>query len=108
MPHTQPFKELRRSTRVPLAISVEVDGEPGHVDGSTVMVNFQGALIRTDKPLQSGSRIQVTVYVTSKTAAARVVYVAAHDPLECGIELERPQNIWGVSLPPNDWDEDGR
>jgi hypothetical protein len=107
MPHSQRSKELRRSTRVPLEISVEVDGEPGRISGSTVMVNFQGALIRTEKPLQSGSRIVVTVYLTSKTAVAKVVHVAAQVPTECGIELERPQNIWGVSLPPNDWEEDG-
>ena len=108
MPHSQAFKELRRSTRVPLEISVEVEGESGEVTGTTVVVNLHGALIRTAKPLQSDSRIRVTVYLTSKTAAAKVVYVAAHCSLECGIELERPQNIWGVSLPPNDWDEESR
>jgi hypothetical protein len=108
MPTTQSFKELRRSTRVPLEISVEVEGEPGEVKGATVVVNLHGALIRTAKPLQPGSRIRVTVYVTSKAAAAKVVYVAAHRPLECGIELELAQNIWGVSLPPNDWEEEGR
>jgi hypothetical protein len=26
-------------------------------------------------------------------------------PLYCGIALEKPQNIWGLSLPPIDWHE---
>jgi hypothetical protein len=34
-----------------------------------------------------------------------VVYVDGDNPLHCGIELDKPQNIWGVSLPPDDWRE---
>jgi hypothetical protein len=29
------------------------------------------------------------------------------DPLQCGIELDEPRNIWGVPLPPGDWEETG-
>ena len=46
-------------------------------------------------------RISVHVYLTDKRAAAQVVYVA----MRCGIELDEPRNIWGASLPPDDWDE---
>jgi len=42
--------------------------------------------------------------VTDKTAAARVVYLDPENPLHCGIELDHPRNIWGVSLPPSDWE----
>jgi len=104
------FQEHRRSTRVPLEVSIEVEGEREHspLKGATVVVNLHGALIRTQQPLHSGSKIQITVYLTGKTAPARVVYVAAENPLHCGIELLQPQNIWGVSLPPEDWEEDLR
>ena len=97
--------EHRRNTRVPLDVSVEVEGESGWVKGVTVVVNLHGALIRTVQPLRLGSRIRVTVYLTAKSTMARVVYASLEDSLTCGIELEKPQNIWGVSLIPDDWDE---
>jgi hypothetical protein len=50
-------------------------------------------------------RISIQVYVTGKRAAARIVSINPENPLHCGIELDEPQNIWGVHLPPNDWDE---
>ena len=98
-------KGLRRSTRVPLEVSLEVEGEIGILKGVTVVVNLHGAMIRTFKPIQLKSRIRVTVYITGKWAMARVVYIDAENCLTCGIELEGPQNIWGVSLTPDDWEE---
>jgi len=74
-------------------------------DGETILVNLHGALVSSAVGLSVGMRIVIEVYLTSKTANARVVYVDQANPLLCGIELERPQNIWGVSLPPNDWIE---
>jgi len=90
---------------VPLDVSIEVEGEIGVLKGVTVVVNFHGALIRTLKPIPLGSRLRVTVYVTGKAAMARNVYTDAGNSLTCGIELDRPQNIWGVSLTPDDWEE---
>jgi hypothetical protein len=43
--------------------------------------------------------------LTDKRAAARVVYIDPKNPLRCGIELDEPRNIWGVSVPPDNWDE---
>lgn len=34
-----------------------------------------------------------------------VVYIDPKNPLRCGIELDEPRNIWGVSVPPDNWDE---
>jgi len=31
-----------------------------------------------------------------------IVYVDSENPLQCGIELDKPQNIWDISLPPDD------
>jgi hypothetical protein len=103
-------QELRRSTRVPLEVSIEVEGSPElpPVKGVTAVVNLHGALIRTLQPLSVDSPIRITVYLTGKSASARVVYIAPDNPLKCGIELAGPQNIWGVSLPPDDWDLDDR
>lgn len=100
------FRESRRSTRVPLklTIAVEEDGtECLTCDGETIFVNLHGALISTATALRCGSRISIHVYLTDKVAGARVVYVDPGSLLHCGIELDCPRNIWGVPLPPDDW-----
>lgn len=69
----------------------------------TIVVNLHGALIATGIALSIGMRIS-HVYMTDKRAAARLVYIDPKNPLHCGIELDEPRNIWGVSLPPDDWE----
>ena len=98
---------LRRSTRVPLKVVIAIEGGAATrtCDGETIVVNLQGALIATGIALSTGMRISIHVYVTDKRAAARVFYVDPENPLHCGIALDEPRNIWGVPLPPNDWDE---
>lgn len=101
------FRHARRSTRVSLKVTIEVDGleKTVRTEGETIIVNKHGALISTATELAAGMRISVHVYLTDKRAYARVVYTDPEHPLHCGIELEKPQNIWGVSLPPEDWQE---
>jgi PilZ domain-containing protein len=101
------FRESRRSTRVPLKIDIKVEGGSERLtcDGETIVVNLHGALIATAIGLSIGMKISIHVYLTDKRAAARVVYVDPKDPLPCGIELDQPRNIWGVPLPPDDWEE---
>ena len=84
-----------------------VEGEAGSrtCDGETIVVNLHGALIATAIGLSRGMRISIHVYLTDKRAAARVVYIDPKNPLHCGIELDEPRNIWGVSLLPDDWAE---
>ena len=101
------FRESRRSTRVPLRVVISVDGGPENLtcEGETIVVNLHGALLTTAVPLTRGLKISVQVFLTGKGSGARVAYVDPSDPLRCGIELEHPQNIWGVPLPPADWAE---
>jgi hypothetical protein len=106
MASTVTFRESRRSTRVPLKVVIAIEG--GRTcNGETVVVNLHGALIATAIGLSSGMRISIRVYLTDKRAAARVVYIDPKNPLLCGVELDEPRNIWGVSLPPGDWEETG-
>jgi hypothetical protein len=107
MPSKATFRESRRSTRVPLKvlITVEGDAESRTCEGETIVVNLHGALIATAIGLSSGMRISIRVYLTDKCAAARVVYIDPKNPLHCGIELDEPRNIWGVPLPPDNWEE---
>lgn len=97
----------RRSTRVPLkvVISAQSLSEPLTCDGETIIVNRHGALISCTVPLQIGLKIEIHVVITDKSAKAEVVFVHPERPFVCGIELERPENIWGLSLPPDDWFE---
>jgi hypothetical protein len=52
-----------------------------------------------------GLKIEVHVIMTDKSAAAEVVYVDPERPFVRGIELDKPENIWGLSFPPDDWYE---
>lgn len=106
-PSRSGFPEFRRSTRVPLKVVITVEEESDHrnCEGETVIVNLQGALITTEVALKVGMKISIHVYMTDKHAAAKVVYIDRDKPLQCGVELAEPQNIWGVPLPPNDWND---
>ena len=81
--------------------------EPLTCEGDTIVVNLHGALISTTVGLTEGIRVEIQVYLTGKRAQAQVVYIDPNQPLHCGISLTKPENIWGVSLPPDDWSEDG-
>jgi hypothetical protein len=101
------IRESRRSTRVPLKVVISV-AETDHnltCEGETIVVNLHGALLSSEIALSLGTRISIQVYWTGKRSGAHVVYVDSQNRLQCGIELDQPQNIWGVSLPPSDWDE---
>jgi hypothetical protein len=92
--------ETRRSTRVAIKVLIAAHGirEPLACDGETIVVNRHGAL-------RARLEIEICVIVTDKHAKAKVVYVDPKRPQVCGIELEKPENIWGVSFPPDDWYE---
>jgi hypothetical protein len=100
--------ESRRSTRVPLKVVISAQGlnEPLTCDGDTIVVNRHGARISCTVPLQVGLKIEIYVIITDKRAAAEVVYVDPEHPFVCGVALEKPQNVWGLSFPPDDWSED--
>jgi hypothetical protein len=91
-----------------LSVVIETIGlsETPTCDGETIFVNLHGALISSGVGLKMEMRIEIQVYLTGKRAQAKVVYVDPDRPLICGIALEKPENIWGVSLPPNDWYRD--
>jgi len=100
-------RESRRSTRVRLKVAIEAHGlsEPVTCEGETIIVNLHGALILTAVALRVGMKISIHVHLTEKRAAAEVVYVDPDQPRHCGIKLEKPENVWGLSSPPDDWHE---
>lgn len=100
--------ESRRSTRVPLKVVISARGitQPLTCNGETIVVNRHGALIFCTVPLIVGLKIEIHVIITGKRSPAEVVFVDRNRPHICGIALAKPENIWGLSLPPNDWHED--
>ena len=100
--------ESRRSTRVRLKVVIEAHGisEPLTCEGETLVVNLHGALILTAVALRVGMKISIRVFFTDKRAAAEVVYIDPDQPRHCGVKLEKPENIWGVPSPPDDWHEE--
>jgi hypothetical protein len=105
VPRSRVSGESRRSTRVRLKVVIEAHGisQPLKCEGETFVVNLHGALILTAVALRVGMKISIHVCPTDKRATAEVVYVDPDQPRQCGINLEKPENIWGVSLPPDDW-----
>ena len=95
-------REPRRSARVQLKVRIEAKGlaDPLTCEGETLVVNLHGARISTTAPLRVGMRIEIHVILTDKRALAQVVWVDPDWPRHCGIGLERPQDIWGASVPP--------
>lgn len=95
----------RRSTRVPLKVVISAQGlnERLTCDGETIVVNRHGALISSTVPLRVGIRIEIHVIITDRRANAEVVYIDAERQFVCGVALEKPENIWGLSFPPDDW-----
>jgi hypothetical protein len=107
MPSEPVARESRRSTRVRLKVLIEVQSvtEPLTCEGETIVVNLKGALVMTAVALRVGMKVSIRVHITDKGAAAEVVYVDPDQPRHCGIKLAKPENIWGVSLLPDDWRE---
>jgi hypothetical protein len=89
-------------------IAAQALSEPLTCEGETIVVNLHGGLISTAVPLRVGMKIEIHVILTGKRALGEVVYIDPDRPKLCGVGLEKPDNIWGVSLPPDDWMEEER
>jgi hypothetical protein len=100
-------RDRRRSTRVRLTVAIEAKGvaEPLKCEGETVVVNLHGAFISTAIALRVGMTIDIRVVPTGKRARATVIFIDHEQPRLCGVALDQSQNIWGVSLPPEDWSQ---
>ena len=102
-----PGIQNRRSSRVPLVIPISIAGV--HPDtgvrfeafGETLVVNRHGALISAIPGLRFGMHLCITVETSGKSVWARVVWDAPEREGRYGVELEAPENPWGIS--PDDW-----
>jgi hypothetical protein len=105
----------RRSARLSIIVPITVRGTDasGHAfkeNTWTITVNKQGGRIATFHQLADGEEIVIENPLLGRNAKARVVRVCekrfAADPFEVCVELLEAQNVWGVKLPPEDWQQE--
>jgi hypothetical protein len=89
---------------LPLAVSGQ-RGDGAHISGAaeTIQVNKHGAKIRSAVALEPRMEVRVAMLAPYKWRLAQVVWANIPEN-EYGIQLDRPENFWGVYFPPEDWE----
>jgi hypothetical protein len=89
---------------LPLAVSGQ-RGDGSHISGAaeTILVNKHGAKIRSAVTLENSMEVRVALLAPYKWRLAQVVWADVQQN-EYGIQLDRPENFWGVYFPPEDWE----
>lgn len=108
MPQTAGTERGRRSSRVLVSLALAVSGQKSdgsHISGAaeTILVNRHGARIRSAVPLEPKMEVRVAMLAPYKWRVGQVVWADSHES-EYGIELQRPENFWGIYFPPEDWE----
>jgi len=104
--------KARRTTRIPLRIPVhlivqEQDGRTRTLDGWTMIVNVHGARIECKRQFVLHEEVLLQVPSNGKAQKGKVVWGGSqankNGYYEFGLEMESPENLWGVGFPPSDW-----
>jgi hypothetical protein len=84
---------------------VDQDGEPRLERTQTKDVNRHGARITSRSYHPLGSKINLGITHLGRSAHCRVVWCSApsNGSYEVGIELETPENVWGVPFESTNW-----
>jgi hypothetical protein len=102
--------ERRRSQRVLLRtkmqIHVALAGKLSTIEGMTLSVNPQGALVVLAKNLPPETRLVLEHATTKEKIACRIPRAAREMPegFHVSIEFDSPAPaFWGITFPPEDW-----
>ncbi len=104
----------RRSTRISIAIPITISGKdasgrPFKENTRTIILNKHGAKIVTVHQLALGAEVMLENRALGRTAKTTVAWLgdrqSSREPTEVGIQLIEAENIWGIELPPDDWQE---
>ena len=105
----------RRSARLSIIVPVtmrgiDAAGQAFKENTWTISANKHGGRIATFRQLAVDDEIVIENPLLGRTAKARVNRVCekrfAEDPYEVCVELLEAQNVWGVKLPPEDWQKE--
>ena len=104
----------RRSTRLSIAIPITISGKDASgrsfkENCRTIIINKHGAKILTVHQLALGSEVVLENRALGRTAKTTVVWLGDRQSSkvagEVGVQLVEAENIWGIDLPPDDWQE---
>jgi len=105
----------RRSARLSIIVPITVHGTDATGQAFkentwTISVNQHGGRIATFHRLAVDEQVSIENPLLGRSAKGRVNGVCekrfAEDPYEVCIELLEAQNVWGVKLPPEDWERE--
>jgi len=68
MANPEQRKDLRRNTRVPIGIRIDLESTGVSCEGETIVVHLHGALVKTSGNLELRARVTLYVQLTSKSA----------------------------------------
>jgi len=104
----------RRSTRLTISIPITVSGHDAHgrvftEETQTICVNRHGGRFLLRHAVRMQDPLSVVNPKLGCTAEAAVSWLgerrSPEEPLEVAVSLVKPQNIWGIEFPPEDWKE---
>ena len=110
-PAEQSQHAIRRSTRLPLEIPVQVTSlDPAFSFSErcrTTLVNAHGCGLVSPRELAKGIQVRIEIVSAKRHTTARVAEVVplGGDPETwlAGLELDIPGNFWGIEYAPSDW-----
>ena len=101
-PRTSPSRAQRRSGRIPLRVRVTVSlANNVQFDAETVTVSRYGAKLRIgpNRNLICGDHVKVNLRGSYTWRMARIAWLERLSSGSCGIELQDPENFWGIYFP---------
>lgn len=91
---------------IPVEISyTDQSGQPRLERTQTKDVNRHGARLTSRSCLPLGSKVSLVIPHLGRTAHCRVVWCSApsNGSYELGLEMETPENVWGLHFASNKW-----
>jgi hypothetical protein len=99
----------RRSVRIPLRVRLTIRfANDSEIETETIAISRYGAKVHISafgRPMICGDHVQVCLRGTHTWRAARIAWIDHCSTGYCGLELQDPENFWGVFFPERGADE---
>ena len=100
---TSPSRAQRRSVRIPLRVRVTIGlANNTQLDAETTQVSRYGAKVRvgpTNRNLVCGDHVRISQRGSLAWRPARISWIERGNAGYVGIELQDPENFWGIYFP---------
>src|SRR5262245_62176273 len=105
-----PGDERRRSqrvmVRVPVTVSLSINGQKAVFEGVTVSVNDHGAMLSCKRSIAAGTKLELKNDRSGRSQACRVTRTPVESQQSYLIPVEflaSAPGFWGISFPPTNW-----